>query len=245
MPASPTSISVIVVCRNPGTRLHTALESIWSQTFRAEIIVVDGASTDGTREWLEARRDRITTLISEPDNGIYEAMNKGIAAVTSEWLLFLGADDFFASPSTLAEAANLLADPQAAVVVGEARFDDGRLYPFRGSRAAIRRNFVHHQASFYRRTLFERHGGFDTSLRIQADYEYNLRLLHAGAVFTSIPLRISECASGGLSDSGRWANYREEISARHRYFPGWRCWPWDLLAALRYARKNIVRSQAT
>src|SRR4051812_18496224 len=97
MPASPTSISVIVVCRNPGPRLHVALESIWSQTFRPDIIVIDGASTDGTREWLEARRDRITTLISEPDTGIYEAMKKGITAASSEWRLFLGADDSFAS----------------------------------------------------------------------------------------------------------------------------------------------------
>lgn len=236
---------MIVVCRNPGPRLHAALESIWSQTFRAEIIVVDGASTDGTREWLEARSDRITTLISEPDNSIYDAMNKGIAAVTSEWLLFLGADDSFASPATLNEATKHLADTQADVVVGEARFDDGRLYPFRGSDAAIRRNFVHHQATFYRRSLLERHGAFDTTLRIQADYEHNLRLLHAGAVFTSIPLRIAECASGGLSDSGHWANYREEISVRHRHFSFWRCWPWDGLALIRYVRKQFFgrRSQ--
>ena len=240
MPASPPSISVIVVCRNPGTRLHAALASIWNQTFRAEVVVVDGASTDGTREWLEARRDRIQTLISEPDNGIYDAMNKGIAAATSEWLLFLGADDSFATPSTLTEAAKHLAGTHAAVVVGEARFDDGRLYPFRGSRAAIRRNFVHHQATFYRRAVFARYGAFDTSLRIQADYEHNLRLLRAGAEFTALPLRLAECASGGTSDSGRWANYREEITVRHRHFPAWRCWPWDLFAVLRCARKKVV-----
>src|SRR6185312_9288122 len=78
---SPVSISVIVVCRNPGPRLRAALESVWNQRgTQAELVVVDGASTDGTREWLEQQRSRLGTLISENDSGVYEAMNKGLAA---------------------------------------------------------------------------------------------------------------------------------------------------------------------
>ena len=245
MPALP-HISIIVVCKNPGTRLHGALESVWSQTCpHIELIVIDGASTDGTREWLEARRPRIATLISEKDGGLYEAMNKGIGAAAGDWLLFLGSDDRLAASTTLADALTTLAGTPATILVGEARFDDGRLYRFAGEAAAIRRNFVHHQATFYRRTIYARHGGFDTTLRIQADYEHNLRLLHAAEPFATLPLRIAECASGGLSDSGRWANYREEITARHRHFPAWRCWPWDLFAVVRYLRKKIVRSLAS
>lgn len=241
MPASLPSISVIVVCRNPGPLLHAALESIWSQSYPPEIIVIDGASTDGTHEWLEARRDRIATFISEPDAGIYEAMNKGIEAATADWVIFLGSDDHFASSSVLDDVANHLAKTSAAVVVGEARFDDGRLYPFRGSQAAIRRNFIHHQATFYRRPLFQRHGGFDTSLRIQSDYEHNLRLLLSGETFVPLPVRIAHCASGGLSDSGHWANYREEITVRHRHYPLWRSWIWDIFSVFRFVRKKVLR----
>jgi glycosyltransferase involved in cell wall biosynthesis len=240
MPASSPTISVIVVCRNPGSGLHTTLDSLWCQSHPPELIVIDGASNDGTREWLEARRRRLAMLISEPDRGIYEAMNKGVAGSTSDWVFFLGADDRLAAPSVLAEVHTHLASTDAAVAVGEARFDDGRLYPFAGTDAAIRRNFVHHQAAFYRRSLFDRHGGFDPTLRIQADYEYNLRLLHAGEVFTRLPIRVSECTSGGLSDSGRWANYCEEIIVRHRHFPSAHCLPWDALAMIRYLRKKLV-----
>ncbi len=240
MPASSPSISVIVVCRNPGIRLHRALESIWSQTHSAELIVIDGASTDGSREWLETQRPRITTLVSEPDGGIYDAMNKGIAQATGEWVFFLGSDDRLASPRVLADVVPLLAQTRDFIAVGEARFDDGRVYAFSGVNPAIRRNFVHHQAAFYRRSCFVSHGAFDLTMRIQADYEFNLRLLNAAKTFATLPLSISECSAGGLSDSGRWTNYREEISVRHRHFPAWRCFPWDVLSVIRCLRKKIL-----
>lgn len=235
-------ISILIVCRNPGPRLRAALDSLWGQQNAAvEIVVVDGASTDGTAEWLAENRSRLAACLSEPDHGIYDAMNKAVAQATGEWILFLGADDRLAAPDVLARAAAELSRTTASVLVGEARYDDGRRYPFAGVHAAIRRNFVHHQAAFYRRELFTRHGAFDPSLRIQADYDYNLRLLRAGATFAPLPLHISNCAPGGASDSGRWANYREEITARHRHFPAWRCWPWDASVVVRWLRKNSCK----
>lgn len=237
-------ISIIIVCKNPGPRLHAALESIWEQTLSPtpQIVVVDGDSIDGTREWLDGRRHRIDALVSEPDDGLYAAMNKGVALALGQWVLFLGSDDRLSAPSSLADAALVLAKTTATVVSGEARFSDGRIYRFAGAGAAIRRNFVHHQATFYRRDVFARHGGFDKSLRIQADYEHNLRLLVAREPFHPVSLRVAECAGGGLSDSGRWANYLEEISVRHRYFSAWRCWLWDLLAIARCVRKKTILS---
>lgn len=234
-------ISILIVCRNPGPRLRAALDSVWGQqNADLEIVVVDGASTDGTAEWLAKNGARLGSHVSEPDNGIYEAMNKAVALASGDWVLFLGADDLLASTDVLARATTSLRATTADILVGEARYDDGRRYPFAGVHAPIRRNFVHHQAAFYRRELFTRHGAFDVSLSIQADYDYNLRILRAGAVFAALPLHISNCASGGASDSGRWANYREEITARHRHFPVWRCWPWDAVAVVRYLRKLFV-----
>ena len=235
-------ISVIIVCRNPGTRLQTALASVWAQrNVDVELVVIDGASTDGSSEWLETQRHRIAALLSAADAGIYDAMNKGIAFARGEWLLFLGADDRLAHQDVLATVAASLAQTTAAVGVGDAAFDDGRRYIFSGTSGAIRRNFVHHQGAFYRRTLFTQRGNFDLSLRLQADYDLNLRLLLAGEKFIPLSLHVSVCGSGGLSDSGRWQNYREEITVRHRHFPRWQSGLWDAFAFVRYLRKNLIR----
>lgn len=241
MSAPAPLLSIIVVCRNPGGRLAGALESVWGQQgISPELVVIDGASTDGTREWLEARRGRLGTLVSEPDGGIYEAMNKGVARARGEWILFLGADDRLADATVLARAALPLTSSGADVFAATARFDDGRVYPPRSPRAAIRRNFLHHQATFYRRALFARLGGFDPALRLMADYDFNLRLLHAGGAIETGPLEIARCGSGGLSDAGTWTTYGEEIAVRHRHFPAWRCWPWDAGSVVRFLRKRLV-----
>ena len=237
-------VSVVLVCRNPGPRLRAALESVWTQSDgTCEIIVIDGASTDGSREWLESQRARLGALVTEPDHGVYEAMNKGTAAARGDWVLFLGADDRLRD-GALAGIVPVLQSSQAGVVVGEAAYDDGRVYRLGAPAAAVRRNFVHHQAACYRRTLFAAHGPFEAGLRIMADYDFNLRLLQAGVEFQTVPTRIAACGSGGLSDAGGWSGYREEITVRHRYFPTWQCWPWDLGSVVRYARKKILRSAA-
>ncbi len=238
-------VSVIVVCRNPGPRLHAALASVWGQPGgTCEVVVIDGASTDGTREWLEARRSQLGALVSEPDNGVYDAMNKGVAAARGEWVLFLGADDRLLD-GVLAGMEPVLRSTGADVIVGEAAFADGRCYRLGPPATAVRRNFLHHQAACYRRTLFATRGNFDPTLRIMADYEFNLRLLQAGVRFEAVPDRLAACASGGLSDAGGWTGYREEITVRHRHFPTWQCWLWDLGSVVRYGRKQFVRTSSS
>lgn len=244
MSAAPT-LSVIVVCKNPGRQLHAALASVWEQQHvEPELIVVDGGSTDGTVAWLESNRARIATVITEPDGGVYEAMNKGLTHAHGEWVYFLGADDRLAGDMVLSETVNWMRKTEAGVVAGEAAFDDGRIYKLRSRVNAIARNFVHHQGAFYRRTLFEENGSFDVSLAVQADYEFNVRLWKSRIRFKPIPLRIAACGVGGVSDGGEWRVYREEISVRHRYFSLGRCLPWDLLSVVRYGRKRFVRTFA-
>ena len=242
MSATP-SVSVIVVCKNPGARLHEALESVWSQqNVATEIVVVDGASTDGTREWLEGRRARLAALISEPDAGIYEAMNKGLAVARGEWVYFLGADDRLVGDTVLSEVMNWARKTESGVVAGEIAYDDGRIYRLRSRWNPAARNFLHHQSALYRRSLFEENGPFDASLRIMADYDFNLRLWKGRVRFKPIPLRIAACTAGGLSDSATWPVYREQVVVRHRYFPGWRCWWYDALSIVRYLQKRAGRA---
>lgn len=242
MPAAAPFISVIVVCRNPGLpRLRLALDSVWLQIAAAgELIVVDGASTDGTREWLETQRPRLGALITEPDRGVYDAMNKGVAAARGDWLLFLGADDRL-EPDAFARLAPVLAQTTGGVVAGEAVYSDGRVYRPGAWPVAVRRNFLQHQACFYHRSVFVA-GGFDAALRYQADYDLNLRIGRAGMPIVPAAGRVAVCGAGGLSDAGHWANYREEIAVRHRHFPAWRCWPWDLVSLIRFLRKKILRT---
>jgi glycosyltransferase involved in cell wall biosynthesis len=238
----PPALSVVIACKNPGSALAAALASVRDQhAAPAELIVIDGGSTDGTRELLERERGRIATLVSEPDAGVYDAMNKGIAAARGDWLLFLGADDRLVGTHILSEALNWMKKTEAGVVGGEAAYDDGRIYKLRSRVNPIARNFIHHQAAFYRRTLFDENGRFDTSLAIMADYDLNLRLWKNRVRFKPIPLRIAACGVGGLSDAGSWRGYREEMTVRHRYFAPWRCAVWDALGLLRWMRKQFVR----
>ena len=245
MPATTAApvLSVILVCKNPGPRLHAALASVWEQhQIHPEIIVIDGASTDGSREWLTSQRARLATLISEPDAGHYHAMNRGVALATGEWLLFLGADDRLVGDMVLSESLNWMNKTEAGVAVGEIAYHDGRIYRLRSDVNPCARNFVHHQGTFYRRSLFAENDAFDTSLAVMADYEFNVRLWKNRVRFKPIPLRIAACGTGGVSDSGSWRSYREEITVRHRYFSFGRCLLWDALTVVRYVRKKIARS---
>ena len=245
MPATTAApvLSVILVCKNPGPRLHAALASVWEQLHvHPEIIVIDGASTDGSREWLTAQRARLATLISEPDAGLYHAMNRGVALATGEWLLFLGADDRLVGDMVLSESLNWMNKTEAGVAVGEIAYHDGRIYRLRSDVNPCARNFVHHQGTFYRRSLFAENDAFDTSLAVMAAYEFNVRLWKNRVRFKPIPLRIAACGTGGVSDAGHWPGYREEITVRHRYFSFGRCLVWDAFTVVRYVRKKIARS---
>jgi glycosyltransferase involved in cell wall biosynthesis len=169
-------------------------------------------------------------------------MNKGRLLARGRWLLFLGADDRLDTPEVLARARAGIGDATGRVCCGEAVYDDGRVW--RPGHRHIRRSFVHHQACFYHHSLLAA-TAYDEGLRFQADYDLNLRLWRAGVPFVPLALRVSRCGTGGLSDGGRWANYREEITVRHRHFPAWRCWPWDAGSVVRYGRKKIIRSRAS
>lgn len=234
--------SVIVPCLNAAATLERTITSVADQTeCDRELIVVDGGSTDGTLEIIRARSEMITRSVSERDSGVYTAMNKGVRLAAGQWFLFLGANDALIRSDVLERVRSHIGTDSAAMYCGEAEYHDGRVWRAPIHPRVAYRNFMHHQSSFYHRSLFEGEG-YDESLRIQADYEFNLRQWRAGTRLMPLPVRVSSCACGGLSDGGRWENYREEILVRHRHVPSWRSWPWDCGSIARFVRKKFVRA---
>ena len=190
-------VSVVIAVKNGAGSLQRCLDSIASQSLASrETIVVDSASTDGTRGLLEAnaREGKINAFVSEPDGGLYEAWNKALRRCRGEWISFLGCDDAFHDASALRDLLNV-----ATAAPGAARVIYGRMNlvtargivaetvgnPWTRARPAFLDGFmIPHPGTLHHRTLFEEHGLFDESYRIAGDYEMLLRELRSrDAVF--------------------------------------------------------------
>jgi glycosyltransferase involved in cell wall biosynthesis len=156
------------------------LQSVAGQSWpHREHVVVDGASTDGTVALLEARRSSLAVLKSEPDRGIYDALNKGIALATGDIVGFLHADDLYAHPDVLAHVAAAFDDPAVCAAYGDLQYvrrdDTSRVVRHWQSGPASASKLAWgwmppHPTLYVRREWYARIGGFDTSYRIAADY---------------------------------------------------------------------------
>ena len=180
--------SVVIPTYNPGAKIIPTLESVVTQTPKSlrEILIIDGASTDGTLERLRSYRD-CANIISERDHGIYDAMNKGINVARGRFLYFLGAGDRL-RPNVLAEVAAVL-DPfitspdKLVLAYGNVCWGTaGKIYAGRFHRSKLLHSNICHQAAFYSRELFERLGQFSNDYPVCADYEFNLRCFGSSAV---------------------------------------------------------------
>jgi glycosyltransferase involved in cell wall biosynthesis len=210
----PPLLSIITVNKDDRDGLARTLESVASQTFTdRELVVVDGASADGSVDLLRSSGRVVTAWVSEPDGGIYDAQNKGIARASGTYCLFLNAGDRLASPDALARV--FAAAPAEDVVYGDVlveeegvrrlvRTPDAVTVPF------LMRTTLPHQATLVRRALFARVGPYDPSFRIVADYEFFLRAIVVhGASTRRVPVPLAVQVMGG-------------VSSRPESFPIWR-----------------------
>jgi len=223
-------ISIITACFNSAPVLDTALTSLSSQTHPdVECIVVDGSSTDGSveriRAWAHTMGGR-ARWISEPDHGLYDAINKGIRMATGEIIGLLHADDFYSGPEVLSKVAQLFEQTGAEAVYADVRFvdaaDTGRTVRYiAGSRFRpwmMRFGFMPpHPSIFCRRELFERLGYYRTDYRIAADHELMVRFLWKARIRTAyLPEAIIAMRTGGTSTrsmGARWLACRENVRA--------------------------------
>lgn len=215
-------ITIVSATYNSSATLRDTIESVLSQTYLDyEHIIVDGKSKDATldivREY-ELRYQGKLRYISEPDKGIYDAMNKGIRMATGDVVGLLNSDDFYTSNDVLETVAKTMSDPNVDAVYGDIHYVNDndltrcvRYYSSRVFRRGLMRmGFMPAHPSFYcRRAIYERYGTFDTSLRIAADFENLLRLIFVNRIRTKyIPEDFVTMRTGGASSSGMVSHKR-------------------------------------
>jgi glycosyltransferase involved in cell wall biosynthesis len=197
-----TTFSIITVVRNDMAGAIRTLQSVFAQADADyEVIVQDGASTDGTAEALAGFGDWIDSLVSEPDGGIYDAMNRALARARGEWLLFLNAADWFVDERVLARVAARLR-PDDDIFVGQAiRDEDGEVHLYRPNHQFWAGSTGDHQASFIRRELMQELG-YDTRYRISGDLHFFTRARQKGVRFRhqDLPIVRKPFSVGASSD---------------------------------------------
>lgn len=243
-------ISVITATYNSGRTISDTLESVLRQTYSdVELIVVDGASRDDTMDVVRRYEPRFGGRLrwtSEPDRGIYDAMNKGIARATGDVIGILNSDDFYTSDTVLERVAEAMAGGDVDAVYGDIHYvRDGdlrrcvRYYssrPFR--RWMMRLGFMPAHPSFYcRREIYDRCGTFDTTYRVAADFENLLRLIYVNRIRTRyLPADFVTMRTGGVSTSGL-SSHRQIMRDHLRALRSNGVWSCTPLLGLRYIYK--------
>ncbi len=227
MHSKPTpKFSVITITYNAAHTLEETILSVVSQTYhRIEHIVVDGASTDGTMQIVEQYRDRIAQVVSEPDKGLYDAMNKGIALATGDYLVFLNAGDSFHADSTLQKAVQSIRSKELPdIMYGDTALVDAKRHFVRMRRLSPPdklhwRSFkqgmlVCHQAFFVKRTLAL---PYDLRYRFSSDFDWCIRMMKRAHTLHNTHLTLIDYLEEGVTTQNQQASLRERyrIMARH------------------------------
>lgn len=213
-------ISIVTVVLNGASTIEKTFTSVFSQDFdNFEYIVVDGGSKDGTVEIIKRYESKIACWVSEPDNGLYDAMNKALALSKGKWIYFLGADDILYN--VLGRVAEYLVDERTIYYGDVFRPVAKRRYDGRFSAIKLSFRNICHQSIFYPRFAAERYS-YDLTYPCLSDYEYNMRCYaDAELNFIYIPLTIAIFNdSGGISQDREDASFQaDKMMLVKRYFP--------------------------
>jgi len=184
--------SVITVCLNNASTINRTIESVLSQTYKnIEYIIIDGASSDNTLSLVYDYSYRISKVISEPDKGIYDAMNKGIALATGDVVSFLNADDYYASSDVIEKVASAFTASGAACCYGDIYYveqsNTSKIVRYWKTSKFKIGSFQYgwcppHSAFFVLRSVIHRWGGFDLNYKIAGDFELILRYLEVAKI---------------------------------------------------------------
>lgn len=210
-------ISLITVAYNSASTIQDTINSVQSQKYNnIEYIIVDGNSRDATRKIIESAGNVVTKFISEPDKGIYDAMNKGIQMTSGDVVGIINSDDFYFNDTIISSVADAFSDPEVDAVFGDLifidplnlkktvrRYSSAKWYPGKFARGFM----PAHPTFFVRRKYYEQSGLFKTDYKIAADYEMLIRLLYVRKLrYKYLPLNMVIMRRGGVSSSGIKSN---------------------------------------
>lgn len=218
--------SVITVTYNAEKVLEDTIQSVITQTYHhVEYIIIDGASKDGTLSVIDKYRDRISRIVSEPDKGLYDAMNKGIAMATGDYLCFLNAGDSFHEDDTLQKMVHSISGNELPdVLYGETALVDAQRHFLRMRRLSApevltwksfkQGMLVCHQAFFPRHTLVE---PYDLKYRFSSDFDWCIRIMKKAHTLHNTHLTLIDYLEEGMTTQNRKASLKERfrIMAKH------------------------------
>lgn len=222
-------ISIITVCYNSAETIEDTIKSVLDQEYKSiEYIIVDGGSTDGTLDVLKKYRDQIHKYISEPDNGVYDAMNKGIKLATGDVVGFLNAGDFYAAKTAISQIAASFKKNDCQVVYADLEYvtennpeKTVRRWTSKPYQDNLFRKGWHppHPTFFAQKSAYDKYGAFDLTYNIGADYELMLRFLKKhNAKSCYIPSILVKMRNGGKSNK----NLRQIIKANIECYQAWK-----------------------
>jgi glycosyltransferase involved in cell wall biosynthesis len=213
-------LSVVTVVFNGINTLEETILSVLNQTYKdVEYIIIDGGSTDGTVELIEKYKGRLGYWISEPDKGIYDAMNKALSVAKGDWLIFLGADDVFYNNNVVENAIKHFHLGEA-VYYGDVVFrESGRIYDGRFSTLKMALSNICHQAIFYPNRYYKENK-YDLKYKMYADHAYNISLFRK-VKFIYIDLIITVFCENGFSSSRNDIPFERDRAKLVRNHIGW------------------------
>lgn len=176
-------LSIVTICYNEVTRIEATILSVLNQTFKEyQFVVIDGASTDGTVNVIKKYKDKIDIFISEPDKGIYNAMNKSINYCKGDYIYFLNSGDVFYSKTTLEKIISHQLEGDfiyGNIGIKETSGEEWVLeMPKNLTKPFLMKKTIPHQATFTKKKLFNKIGKYDEKFKIAADYKFSLQSIY-------------------------------------------------------------------
>ena len=228
--------SIITATYNSQNTIVDAINSVASQTYEnIEHIIIDGASTDKTISIINEVKSKVSKIISEPDEGIYDALNKGIKNATGDVIVFLHADDIFAENTIIEKAANLFLEKQTDSIYGNLQYvakeDTNKIIRYwksgKFTLSKLKKGWMPpHPTFFVKKNIYNKFGTFDTKFRIAADYDIILRFLGSNKISTAyLPIVMIKMRIGGESNKSIkniLKKMKEDVKAlKKNNFGGW------------------------
>lgn len=214
-------VSIITVCRNSVETIEQTIQSVLNQTYtNIEYIVIDGASDDGTCDIIENYKAKLGYYCSEPDNGIYHAMNKGLQHTTGDIIGILNSDDWY-TENAVENVVKTFLQYDCEMVHGKLAmvYEENRI------RVVEERNLedlyigmvVSHPTVFLKKSIYQQYGLFDEQYRSAADYELMLRLYTKGVSIRFVPEILTFFRRGGFSEKATLLNAQETLGVSEKY----------------------------